>query len=278
MQKKSQFGISSAGAARLARASGRAGVPAYTYANVSYPFAFTSSSTTANTWYWQFRLNSLYDPDFTGGGSQPTTFDQWMALYDRYRVIACEVDLSVSILNLATPIQVAFAPSVDAAPTLTYPGVGGLREAVIARPKGYASTGTLKHVFLMKDALGVDEEALMSELNYSGSSSTSAPAVVYGNVAAFTGGATDPVMCSGVLRFAVRFEAPHANNVSLAKATRLVLPAPAPVLGGATFTTTGAEEAADRERRALFERLRELTQPTGAAVSPASTGVGVQRH
>jgi len=33
-----------------------------------------------------FRLNSLYDPDFTGGGHQPMGFDQLAGLYNRYRV------------------------------------------------------------------------------------------------------------------------------------------------------------------------------------------------
>ncbi len=35
-----------------------------------------------------FRGNSLFDPDFTGGGAQPTGFDQWAAFYERYRVRA----------------------------------------------------------------------------------------------------------------------------------------------------------------------------------------------
>lgn len=33
-----------------------------------------------------FRLNSLYDPDYTGTGHQPLGFDQWASVYDKYYV------------------------------------------------------------------------------------------------------------------------------------------------------------------------------------------------
>lgn len=38
-----------------------------------------------------FRANSLFDPDFTGVGSQPLGFDQWAAFYRRYRVRASAI-------------------------------------------------------------------------------------------------------------------------------------------------------------------------------------------
>jgi len=34
----------------------------------------------------QFRLNGLFDPDFSLGGHQPMGFDEWSAFYGRYRV------------------------------------------------------------------------------------------------------------------------------------------------------------------------------------------------
>lgn len=38
-----------------------------------------------------YRINSLFDPDFTGTGDQPRYFDQYMALYDRYLVLGARV-------------------------------------------------------------------------------------------------------------------------------------------------------------------------------------------
>ncbi len=55
-----------------------------------------------------FRGNSLFDPDFTGTGAQPTGFDQWAAFYERYRVrgssmtvrVRAEVDASSTIFPM----------------------------------------------------------------------------------------------------------------------------------------------------------------------------------
>jgi len=50
---------------------------------------------------WFFRANSLYDPDFTGGGNQPRYFDQLCgadggnAIYNRYRVLASNISLKI---------------------------------------------------------------------------------------------------------------------------------------------------------------------------------------
>lgn len=46
---------------------------------------------TSGTTKHSFLLNSLYDPDNTGGGHQPAFKDQWAALYGKYRVLGCSV-------------------------------------------------------------------------------------------------------------------------------------------------------------------------------------------
>jgi len=47
---------------------------------------YTDASTGGYGAEQSYRLNSLYDPDVTGGGHQPYGFDQVFALYNRYRV------------------------------------------------------------------------------------------------------------------------------------------------------------------------------------------------
>jgi len=217
------LGPSPAACLRLAHNRGSEGVSPFRLATLVYPLAFTSSSVTGNTWYWQFRANSLFDPDFTGTGSQPTTFDQWMTLYDRYRVLAMEADVTLSGDSGMTDLVCAAAPGVDAAPTLTYTGIAGDRGAVLGKPApGWGALKRIRQTILMKDVFGIDQEALMSEVNYSGTSSSSAPAVAYWNIGCFTSAATGTIMLSGELRFAVRFENPHDNNISLAGSSRTV--------------------------------------------------------
>lgn len=42
-----------------------------------------------------FRGNSLYDPDFTALGHQPLYFDQYMAIYERFRVLGSKIIIKV---------------------------------------------------------------------------------------------------------------------------------------------------------------------------------------
>lgn len=228
--KKAQSGLgpTSRAMAALSRSAKSAGVPPYHNAVLVYPVAFTSSSMATNVWDWQFRLNSLFDPDYTGSGNQPTTFDQWMALYDRYRVIATTVDLTVTE-TAQNVIALAGAPTQDAAPTLTYAGVLGLRGAKRGTQAGYFCSKRVVQTVLMKDVFGVDEEAMMSELSYSGTSGASAASVCYYTIAVQSSAATGAVMVEGELRFAVRFEDAHANNVSMRAAAAACSPGPAMV-------------------------------------------------
>lgn len=43
-----------------------------------------------------FRLNSLYDPDYTYGGHQPLGFDQLSPLYTNYTVIGCRARVTLT--------------------------------------------------------------------------------------------------------------------------------------------------------------------------------------
>lgn len=41
--------------------------------------------------YWQFRANSIFDPDITGSGHQPLSHDQWALFYNHYVVKGCKI-------------------------------------------------------------------------------------------------------------------------------------------------------------------------------------------
>lgn len=52
--------------------------------------------TTTGIAYNIYRLNSLYDPDLTGTGTQPMGFDQYAAFYTHYEVKAVKIKVTFS--------------------------------------------------------------------------------------------------------------------------------------------------------------------------------------
>lgn len=60
---------------------------------------------------YQFRLNSLFDPNLTGTGHQPKGFDQLAALYNRYRVYAAKYRLTFAQTSNAIPLYCGAAPT-----------------------------------------------------------------------------------------------------------------------------------------------------------------------
>jgi len=54
---------------------------------VSY-VAITNTSGVLSKYQW--RLNSLYDPDYTSTGHQPLGYDQWTPFYNHYVVTSCD--------------------------------------------------------------------------------------------------------------------------------------------------------------------------------------------
>lgn len=61
-----------------------------------------------------FRGNSVFDPDYTGIGSQPNGFDQWKTMYQRYRVLGSKcIVRPVSTSTTLLPIDTVLCPVQD---------------------------------------------------------------------------------------------------------------------------------------------------------------------
>jgi len=58
-----------------------------------------------------YRLNSLYDPDESGAGTQPVGFDEIMQFYEYYRVLKCKVHIEA--INAGTAAIIAVMPNRD---------------------------------------------------------------------------------------------------------------------------------------------------------------------
>lgn len=65
---------------------------------------------TGSTQIYTFRANSLFDPNATGTGTQPYYFDQYIATYEKYRVMATTLELTVTNVSQSAPCEVTFNP------------------------------------------------------------------------------------------------------------------------------------------------------------------------
>lgn len=128
-----------------------------------------------------FRLNSLYDPNSTGVGSQPTAYDNWSGLFERSVVYRCDVQLQMA--NAGTLPQQMGSFTISGASTI--PGVSSW-------PSQYKSASALRcttgnNVFTMSRSydiaklLGIPRTKLIDEEDYS--EGPSGPAVAGNNQA-----------------------------------------------------------------------------------------------
>ena len=126
-----------------------------------------------------FRANSVFDPDWTGAGHQPTRFDQLAALYQRYEVLKSKIRVQFTTGQLQdTSTTVALGPwhvgvvcSGQATPagTGTDPGYtlaesprsdhGALCESMVKTCKTYwdrSLNGVVKHDDALTAAVGAN--------------------------------------------------------------------------------------------------------------------------
>lgn len=69
-----------------------------------YNFSPNAGSITSQ----QFMLNSVYDPDYTGTGHQPMYYDNYAALYQKYRVHAYKIKISCIGITTGVPTVVTW--------------------------------------------------------------------------------------------------------------------------------------------------------------------------
>jgi len=70
---------------------------------------------------YTFRLNSIFDPDFSGVGHQPLAHDQWQLFYNHYVVTRCswEVELAPQNGNLLAGFYVSDDSAIPTATAAT---------------------------------------------------------------------------------------------------------------------------------------------------------------
>lgn len=90
---------------RISNLPGRSsiyGFPRSTVTTLRYCETYSLTSTASSIAKQVFRMNSIYDPDFTNTGHQPYYFDQLSTLYDHYVVLGSK--LTVQFFQVPSPI------------------------------------------------------------------------------------------------------------------------------------------------------------------------------
>lgn len=104
------------------------------YVTLKYSQNITLTNLTTVASNQVFRLNSIFDPDFTGGGHQPYGFDQLAALYNRYRVLKTHwkvqwgganntIPVLVTPTNGALPVAITTGATFEAASEVPFASV-----------------------------------------------------------------------------------------------------------------------------------------------------------
>lgn len=99
----------------LSRVSGT-GFPDRVMTKLKYVDTIVLQASSGPTQY-VFRGNSCFDPDQTGTGHQPMFYDQWIAVYERYRVLGSSI--KVQVTNGANDTAILVILPTSAVPVFT---------------------------------------------------------------------------------------------------------------------------------------------------------------
>jgi len=167
---------------------------------------------------YSFRLNSVFDPDYSGAGHQPRGFDQFAALYSEYTVLSCKMKIiPTSSSTTATPVTVGIA--IDADNTIQtniydYVEFGKGRYLTIAGPSqgqkdNVLTVGYSSRKYWNQSPYNNEDQRALTSANPSN--------VTYGHIwAAGTEGSYDPpvIYVQVELSFIVSFTDPKYVSVS----------------------------------------------------------------
>jgi hypothetical protein len=134
------------------------GFPDKVMCKMRYNEFVSVTSTTGSVGKYLFRMNSCFDPNFTGTGHQPLYYDTYNAIYDHYAVVSSRI--IVKIMNTSTaPLRVGLLFDDDSSTSSTIETLCEQSHGthVILPPQtGSLSTHTFRMNWNCKKILGID--------------------------------------------------------------------------------------------------------------------------
>lgn len=185
-----------------------------------------------------YAVNDVYDPDISGSGTQPLSYDQWTAMYNFWLVRKCSYEVRVTSRTVSGRLTVAVVPTALAGTLPTDVDTAAqMRYAKVGQTTGGGPTVVIKGEIDMAKLFGVPDYAIESDENYSGSTSSSPNRRMALAVCCDTSGSSDALSFSVMLKYKTRFYRPQLAAVSLT--SRIPAAAAAERFVGCTITRPG---------------------------------------
>lgn len=170
---------------------------------------YATTVLTSASGQYQFRLNSLFDPDLTGLGHQPYGFDNLALLYNRYRVIATGWRIQQPSSFNGTPVVFGALPNNDV--SVTWDNFGEMAEnprakTVLNNPGG--SIRVLRGKVSLPKLMGRTRAQYMADDNFQAIVNTNPAenAILYlASFNALTGEAIPNIPIHVILEYTVEF-------------------------------------------------------------------------
>jgi hypothetical protein len=173
---------------------------------------FIAASAAANTYAYQWRINSLFDPNYTATGSQPVGYDELAAIYNKYLVYRAEIETTLSCADTAA---VACVATPDNPPYLNTIVLGGMPHAKVGMTVKNGPPARFKTVVHVHVVFGVPFIAVETDDQFSSGVATNPTNTVFWNVAFDTMGATDVCSITQRIKMCTRMYKRDALNISL---------------------------------------------------------------
>ncbi len=148
---------------------GTVGCPDSVRLILRYGMMTTASTTLGNLYSYQFRGNSVFDPDYTGGGAQPNYYDNWSQMYNSYVVLSSKIKIEVLNLTATNPVLVGVYPAYNTALAASISDLVGMRyaQAKSIMGTGNAVKATLTSSMSTAQIFGIPELAVTADDLYS---------------------------------------------------------------------------------------------------------------
>lgn len=133
---------------------------------------YMETITTSALGDFQFRLNSIYDPNFTGVGHQPYGFDQLSAIYNRYRVISCGYRIASMNVVSGNGVRLGAVAANEVMPIANFDVLGELPRAKYVNQAQTSDIVVLKGKSYLPSLMGRTKAQYMADDRYQAEVST----------------------------------------------------------------------------------------------------------